>query len=221
MPICQGCGGSFDSQFKFCPNCGRAAPADPNHVNIDVAVHEAQTDIACPVCKRTDRARKVTALHRSEVQKLRGMSEKISAAQPGLSEIGQRLQPPEEPHFSHAPNFVERFSSSLMAVGFVFALICIWVAARLFGDKAGLPVGLVFAGIVIGVIWYYWWKNNSAREREQREIEREQVAHWNHAMERWNRLYYCSRDDIVYIPGEGSRAPLDRMGDYLRSGLIE
>lgn len=26
MPVCQGCGGSYDDKFKFCPYCGRAKP---------------------------------------------------------------------------------------------------------------------------------------------------------------------------------------------------
>ncbi len=27
--ICQGCGASYDSEFKFCPHCGRARPESP------------------------------------------------------------------------------------------------------------------------------------------------------------------------------------------------
>ncbi len=27
MPLCQGCGASYDDNFKFCPHCGRAKPA--------------------------------------------------------------------------------------------------------------------------------------------------------------------------------------------------
>ncbi len=35
MPICEGCGGSYDNQFKFCPHCGRAKP-EPATLNINV-----------------------------------------------------------------------------------------------------------------------------------------------------------------------------------------
>ncbi len=28
---------------------------------------------------------------------------------------------------------------------------------------------------------------------------------WKTATERWNRLYYCSRDDVVFIPEEEGR----------------
>jgi hypothetical protein len=37
MPVCQGCGGSYDDKFKFCPHCGRAKP-EPNIMTINVNV---------------------------------------------------------------------------------------------------------------------------------------------------------------------------------------
>jgi len=39
MAICEGCGGSFDSSFKFCPNCGRAKK-EPDSLRIDINVNE-------------------------------------------------------------------------------------------------------------------------------------------------------------------------------------
>lgn len=37
MPICQGCGASYDDNYKFCPNCGRAKP-EPQAINLNVRV---------------------------------------------------------------------------------------------------------------------------------------------------------------------------------------
>lgn len=39
MPVCQGCGGSFDDQFKFCPYCGRAKP-EPLTINVNVTSND-------------------------------------------------------------------------------------------------------------------------------------------------------------------------------------
>jgi hypothetical protein len=39
MPICDGCGGSYDDQFKFCPHCGRAK-SEPPTVNINVTLDD-------------------------------------------------------------------------------------------------------------------------------------------------------------------------------------
>ena len=35
MPVCIGCGGSYDSNFRFCPFCGRAKP-EPETVKIQL-----------------------------------------------------------------------------------------------------------------------------------------------------------------------------------------
>lgn len=35
MPVCKGCGGSYEESFRFCPYCGRAAPL-PSVIKIDV-----------------------------------------------------------------------------------------------------------------------------------------------------------------------------------------
>ncbi|MBU1683783.1 hypothetical protein KJ742_07640 [Patescibacteria group bacterium] len=41
MPICEGCGGSFDENFKFCPYCGRAKPAlTPLEVNLNISLKD-------------------------------------------------------------------------------------------------------------------------------------------------------------------------------------
>jgi hypothetical protein len=37
MPVCGGCGGSYDDQFNFCPHCGRAKP-EPAILNININV---------------------------------------------------------------------------------------------------------------------------------------------------------------------------------------
>jgi len=34
-------------------------------------------------------------------------------------------------------------------------------------------------------------------------------------MNRWNRLYYCSRDDCVFIPEEGTYSNLSDVDEYL------
>jgi predicted RNA-binding Zn-ribbon protein involved in translation (DUF1610 family) len=44
--------------------------------------------------------------------------------------------------------------------------------------------------------------------------EREQDA-WRVSLTRWNELYYCYRDDCVFLPGEGTSAPSTAMNEYL------
>lgn len=37
MPVCKGCGGSFDDSFRFCPYCGQAKP-EPDVIKVEVSV---------------------------------------------------------------------------------------------------------------------------------------------------------------------------------------
>jgi hypothetical protein len=55
------------------------------------------------------------------------------------------------------------------------------------------------------------------QQRVQEEItERQRIqADWKRAMQRWTQLYYCGRDDCVFIPGESSSAPISMMKEYL------
>jgi hypothetical protein len=46
-------------------------------------------------------------------------------------------------------------------------------------------------------------------------IWNQKMQHWNNAMQRWNSLYYCNRDDCVFIPGTNTFAPSSNMIDYI------
>jgi len=43
MPVCNGCGGSYDDKFNFCPNCGRAKP-EPESLKVQVQVNISTQD---------------------------------------------------------------------------------------------------------------------------------------------------------------------------------
>jgi hypothetical protein len=59
------------------------------------------------------------------------------------------------------------------------------------------------------------------RELIEEENERSKAINqknrllYENAVERWEELYYCYRDDSVFMPGEGTYAPGDRMEEYL------
>jgi predicted RNA-binding Zn-ribbon protein involved in translation (DUF1610 family) len=54
------------------------------------------------------------------------------------------------------------------------------------------------------------------RKVEDEFAERQHIqSAWKTAIERWNLLYYCGRDDCVFIPGEHTSAPTSKMKEYL------
>ncbi len=55
----------------------------------------------------------------------------------------------------------------------------------------------------------------AARRQELQLKADEEVNRWQRAMERWNRLYYCERDDCIFLPGSDTYAPITQLKDYL------
>lgn len=54
------------------------------------------------------------------------------------------------------------------------------------------------------------------QEVEEANLERQRIRQaWDHATQRWHQLYYCARDDCVFIPGEGASAPVAQLKVYL------
>jgi len=61
-------------------------------------------------------------------------------------------------------------------------------------------------------------KKKAAAENERLAIERQSADKEKQlqiAKHRWNMLYYCGRDDCVFLPGTNTYAPIAEMGSYL------
>jgi len=90
------------------------------------------------------------------------------------------------------------------------------VAAAIVGLFA---LGFVALGIFLTVRASRPNANVTARYQGQLEAVKREHARiqgsYEHAMARWKELYYCARDDCVFIPGENSSAPLSKMNEYL------
>ena len=88
-----------------------------------------------------------------------------------------------------------------------------------------VAVGIVLT--VLGIVNHSRLKNNyqqawSAVARRNRdmtqkwqEANQKRMSKWQKAMDRWDALYYCHRDDCVFIPEEGTYASLTKLKDYL------
>lgn len=62
-----------------------------------------------------------------------------------------------------------------------------------------------------------WEKENNRRLEEWQEKNMQIPQRYRDVMERWEELYFCHRDDVVFIPGEGTYAPIENMNDYLQN----
>lgn len=155
--------------------------------------------ITCPKCGRIDRVQKVTAVMAA------GVSTGIGGTRSVL--MSQRLAPPERP--------VYRSPWGGLYVVLMVASLTLGVGALLRpGDfaalRVGVPVSLLFfvpAGAAI--VWEL-----VVGVRRRAHIQRER-AHWETAIARWYDLYYCGRDDGVYLPGHSDLVSVELMAALL------
>lgn len=158
--------------------------------------------------------------------------------------LAKQLTPPEKPsagsNFFLLWSGIGCFVVFILLVGFVLpiglTLIATFVipagAYFLIGDtsiEAASPPILIGFGlllclsliILITIGWFIWrwWKGKydaSVAQLKIRQAEADRnLPHWERAMSRWEKLYYCSRDDIVFIPNEKRAVPLAFLNDYL------
>jgi len=144
------------------------------------------------------------------------------------SELAQRLKPPDPP----LP--LTRDNSAVLilvtGIGILILGICLFVgfstgetAAPAVANK--IPPAIVSAlkfgsvpsvfGIGFIVLGYFLRKKSQERIRiEQAELTIE-CQRWQKARSRWEKLYYCERDDIVFVPGEMTSASVANMNTYL------
>lgn len=63
-----------------------------------------------------------------------------------------------------------------------------------------------------------WEQKNASLIQEWEEKQEKTLSSWYRANNRWQKLYFCHRDDIVFIPGEGPFSSTEKMNEYLTQG---
>lgn len=165
---------------------------------------------ACPVCQRSDKADKVSNVIRSERGELAFAGGETAHYE---TELGMLLAEPEQPHGVSPVSTFLGVLASVMVLGLVLG----GVALLRWQDLYGVPdsplnvatrVGIVWFALVIPVllIWRHVHSANTARD---------EMPRWLEATRRWSYLYYCRRDDLVYIPRFKQGVSPDRVDELL------
>jgi len=226
MPVCEGCGASFANTFQFCPHCGREKQVIQDQKVISLSGRE------CPLCNKDDHVTKITTIIQRETQRISGQLPVTSTQMDSdghlrtstdlshfsgtsISDLAQKLKPPSKPSLGclskwrYPDTTCLTIGSAIMALalfGFGFSMMIEGDAAAI----AGLIGGIAFIGIFLGSRKFKQWQSKKGEEALKPEMDR-----WNYAMSRWDKLYYCSRDDCLYIPGEHVSVPIESMEKIL------
>lgn len=71
---------------------------------------------------------------------------------------------------------------------------------------SGISVIAFFVGIILHFV---------ELDKRRQDARKHLIPKWETAAEKWNRLYYCGREDIVFIPGQGVSVPAGTMETFL------
>lgn len=181
MPTCPGCGASYADEFRFCPHCAHPRPETPK---IQVEVTEALAPNACPHCKRVDSVQKLSSIRAGGTQRTSGVSHTSGS--------------------SSVDGNTTYYGSNNARVGTGQVLIV-----------CGTPLLILFIAVFVITAILTWLDKPSSKATEARNEESMRQYRLEHSAQQkalaiWNQLYYCHRDDIVYMPGtKYTAAPKD------------
>jgi hypothetical protein len=146
---------------------------------------------ACPHCGQVDMVQRVSSVVASGYQIgsssfsgfVRGEHVRMFGSSHNQTLLSQRLSPPRMPSYQNP--------WLLLFVPLVLLLFS-WVSPNL---MTLLSIG---SAIAIG----YWAKDEAPRRSAKYKKD---LSDYNRGMEKWHQLYYCYRDDGVFLPGENAQ----------------
>lgn len=159
------------------------------------------------------------------------------------TKLGLRLKPPQQPTSPFHPGlwygigvFVFLFICSML---FPLLLVPLSFIAPTLGLTAFLPEvsgvptwvipvvvlgGGTLCGVVLAIALLFWigikvkqrFDRDVANYKAKKAIyDRDDLPRWQRARERWEQLYFCLRDETVFIPSENKAVSVEDMEKYL------
>jgi hypothetical protein len=212
--FCIECGKPLIAGARFCGNCGLEAG---NHAEsiVNPSVPIAKLEI-CPKCGRADEVAKVSGIvsngSRQHVHRRRNHIDSDYHSGTIVTSTGSVSRLKLSEPYKYKP-----FSIVIKVLGFIIIfpipLYFVGTAAALSGDftffRFVFPVIVAFGAIVATImIAYYVIRGPGLRAKAISEAKC-----WPKRKSGWDKLYYCYRDDLIFVNGRS--APASRMLEFL------
>jgi hypothetical protein len=197
-----------------------------------------ESNLVCPKCGRADAVRKVTSIvndgtTHTESNRL-GMSisgDEIefysglgsSASHTGLVSSLAAPKKPSQPSrkgwSAIFPGFRLNCAGSFLGL-IMLSMVCSFPV--LYPTYRENPL-LIFVPVIIfvasAIVLMRWvWLSNRRETQMLREGDAHyplEIERWKRALARWDQLYYCYRDDGVFLPNHAVFVPIAQMKQYL------
>lgn len=197
-----------------------------------------EAKLVCPKCGRADAVRKVTSIvndgttHTESNRLGMSISGDETAFYSGLGSSVSRtglvssLAAPKKPSQPSRKGWSAIFPGfRLNCAGSFLGLIMLSVVCSfpvLYPTYRENPL-LIFVPVVIfvasAIILMRWvWLSNRRETQMHREGDARyplEIERWKRALERWEQLYYCYRDDGVFLPNHAVFVPIAQMRQFL------
>jgi len=218
--ICPSCGGKLTVQkgasTYVCDYCGQTHRLR----NEDVEAFSR-----CPVCHRNDKVEKLTSIYKRQDNLARAFP--LPEAPPFvIAELTDQQNPGVVKPFAIEPElkFVSIKKKQVRAAFDMELIFGIAFIVTLISnpDKFLLPVLfllLTLATLVFGIINDI--KGQTDEKRVQAAIDEQVPLVLSSTTERYNTIYYCQRDDVIFIPGEEGPVPASEYVHFLYKPLVE
>lgn len=177
MPLCQGCGASYDDQYSFCPYCGIEKPKPPKDNSQDKEQNKL-TPYDCPICGNNRRTRKVSSVVASGIN-LHGLNETET-------ELARRLQKPNKPINDSVWGCIG--FGTMILIPTIMLVVTYSTNAPTFCKGVSITLLILFIALTIG-----YFSTKTSYKQKEIDYEKAKVI--------WESLYYCYRHDIVFIEG--------------------
>jgi hypothetical protein len=162
-------------------------------------------EAVCPVCGRND-----------QIQKVSGVVSSGTATYSGSTVLSDRLRMLSEPSADTTAGCIAGW---LTAIG-VFCCVAVpfdllsMVMGRPFSQSdaaLALVAEIILAFPAFGIAWILF----SAQSKQNRAAETKHQQ-WAAARAKWDTLYYCFRDDVVFLPNGAGWAPSTNWASLVR-----
>ncbi len=225
---CPSCGGPLqvgkDVATFVCPYCGQK-----HMVREATGAALIEAHGRCPVCQRNDRTRKLSAIMATG-----GTNSQYFAPPPRPNPPTPQPPPPRPIE----PVGLKDQSGWLIYGGAALALI-MFIALVSNTDRGSTALLIILllgsiGAVVLGISQKNknklthaqlqneyqektrrWNESVNQAKYDSEETQRRWDARWLQAMDVWKKLYYCERDDCVFLPGGKTSAPLSNIVKYV------
>jgi hypothetical protein len=220
---CKKCGNLVDDDSKHCKFCGEKLSVETN-------IKKQNLFFSCPICNEIDRVAKVSSIYSSGTSTTSYSGSAISFSIPfsskessslsytpfsvdsnTVSDLSKKLAPPPEPR---------KKSSGCLFAFLIYLLIGLipWgiVMPCIFLSEKDKIISLIIIPPIVSFTISFLIIRFIIKRRRYLNLSYEtEIENYEKLIPRWQKLYYCFRDDVVFNPENKKLTSADQINKMI------